>query len=125
MAKKPAAPSRAEIKPRVINNALVPEAKRNSASPGKLARLVAGDEDLVLSSDLNINETRRMVLSKDNTRIRTFNFYRCSESDWTSDRSDIISRSPYRLSKNWLESRMFHSMNRPLRTVRLRANTYA
>lgn len=71
MAKKPAPPSRAEIKPRVINNALVPEAKRNSASPGKLARLVAGDEDLSLESDLNINETRRMVLSKDYTTIST------------------------------------------------------
>jgi hypothetical protein len=71
MAKEPKAPSRVQIKPRVINDALVPEANRNSASPGKLARLVAGDEDLVLESDLNINETRRMVLSKDYTTIST------------------------------------------------------
>src|SRR5690348_4754351 len=71
MAKKPAPPTRAEIKPRVINDALVPEAKRNSASPGKLARLIAGDEELSLESDLNINETRRMVLSKDYTTIST------------------------------------------------------
>jgi hypothetical protein len=71
MAKKPVPPSRLEIRPRVITHALVPEAKRNSVSAGKLARLVAGDEDLVLSSDLNINETRRMVLSKDYTTIST------------------------------------------------------
>jgi hypothetical protein len=71
MAKKTAPPSRLEIKPRVIKDALVPEAKRNGASAGKLARLVAGDEDLVLEADLNINETRRMVLSKDYTTIST------------------------------------------------------
>lgn len=71
MAKKSPPPTRAEIKPRVINDALVPEAKRNSASAGKLARLIAGDEDVNLESDLNINETRRMVLSKDYTTIST------------------------------------------------------
>jgi hypothetical protein len=71
MPRKLAAPTRPEIKPRVINDALVPEAKRNSASAGKLARLIAGDEDLSLESDLNINETRRMILSKDYTTIST------------------------------------------------------
>ena len=71
MAKNPAGPSRLEIKPRVINNALVPEAKRNSASAGKLARLIAGDEDLTLEGDLNINDTRRAILSKDYTTIST------------------------------------------------------
>jgi hypothetical protein len=71
MAKQPTGPSRLKIKPRVIDDALTPEAKRNSASAGKLARLIAGDEDLVLEADLNINETRRMVLSKDYTNIST------------------------------------------------------
>jgi len=71
MAKKPTPPTRLQIKPRVINEALVPEAKRNSVSAGKLARLVAGDEELALEADLNINETRRMILSKDYTTIST------------------------------------------------------
>jgi len=71
MAKKPAPPSRLEVKPRVINDALVPEAKRNSAPAGKIARLIAGDEELSLESDLKINETRRTVLSKDYTTIST------------------------------------------------------
>jgi hypothetical protein len=64
-------PTRAETKPRVIKDALVPEARRNSASAGKLARLIAGDEDLNLESDLNINETRRSMLSIDYTKIST------------------------------------------------------
>jgi hypothetical protein len=73
MAKKPTPPTRPQIKPRVINDALVPEAKRNNVSDGNIARLEAGDEDLNLESDLNINEDRRMVLSKDYTTISTTN----------------------------------------------------
>ncbi len=71
MPKEPAGPPRPEIKPRVITEAILPEALRNGASKGNLTRLRAGDESLDLEADLNIDETRRMVLSKDYTTIST------------------------------------------------------
>ena len=66
--KLPAKPSRATVKPRVLN-AIDDEAARNSASSGKRTLLVAGDETLVLEPDLNINATRRTALSVDYSTI--------------------------------------------------------
>jgi len=69
-AKKPPNPPRAEIKPQVIA-VIDAEAARNSAPPGNRTRLRAGDETVILESDLNINLNRRKALSLDYSAIST------------------------------------------------------